>query len=48
VAGLSIIVFVLYEMDRAAKLLGLAWIAIGVLYYLLLTMWIKKPAALKI
>jgi amino acid transporter len=46
--GLSIIVFVLYEMDRAAKLLGLAWIAIGILYYLLLTMWIKKPAALKI
>src|ERR1700722_12475232 len=32
--GLSIIVFVLYEMDRAAKLLGLAWIALGVLYYL--------------
>ena len=45
---MSIIVFVLYEMDRAAKLLGLAWIAIGILYYLLLTMWIKKPAALKI
>lgn len=48
VVGLSIIVFVLYEMDRAAKLLGLAWIVIGILYYLLLTMWIKKPAALKI
>jgi amino acid transporter len=48
VIGLSIIVFVLYEMDRAAKLLGLAWILIGILYYLLLTMWIKKPAALKI
>src|SRR6201999_1115270 len=46
--GLSIIVFVLYEMDRAARLLGLAWIVIGILYYLLLTMWIKKPAALKI
>jgi amino acid transporter len=48
IIGMSIIVFVLYEMDRAAKLLGLAWIAIGILYYLLLTMWIKKPAALKI
>jgi amino acid transporter len=46
--GLSIIVYVLYQMDRSAKLLGLAWIAIGILYYLLLTMWIKKPAALKI
>jgi hypothetical protein len=39
---------VLYEMDRAAKLLGLSWIAIGVLYYLVLTFWIKKPAALKV
>jgi amino acid transporter len=48
IIGMSIIVFVLYEMDRAAKLLGLAWIAIGILYYLLLTMWIKKPAALKL
>ena len=46
--GLSIIVYVLYEMERIAKLLGLAWIAIGVLYYLLLTLWIRKPAALKI
>src|SRR5882762_1595573 len=48
VVGLSIIVFVLYEMDRAAKVLGLIWIGIGVFYYLLLTLWIKKPAALKI
>ena len=46
--GLSIIVYVLFEMDRSAKILGLAWIAIGVLYYLLLTMWIRKPAVLKI
>jgi amino acid transporter len=48
VIGLVIIVYVLYEMDRAAKLLGLAWILIGVLYYLLLTLWLKKPVALKI
>lgn len=46
--GLSIIVYVLIEMDRAAKLLGLAWIGIGIAYYVLLTVWIKKPAALKI
>jgi hypothetical protein len=46
--GLSIIVYVLYEMDRAAKILGLAWIAMGVFYYLLLTLWIRKPAVLKI
>jgi hypothetical protein len=46
--GLSIIVYVLYEMDRAAKILGLAWIAVGVFYYLLLTLWIRKPADLKV
>jgi hypothetical protein len=46
--GLAIIVFVLFEMERAAKLLGLAWIAIGILYYVCLTLWIKKPAVLKV
>jgi amino acid transporter len=46
--GMFIIVFVLYEMDRAAKILGLGWIVIGILYYLVLTLWIKKPVALKI
>jgi amino acid transporter len=48
VIGMLIIVYVLYEMDRAAKLLGLGWIAIGVGYYVVLTVWIKKPVALKI
>ena len=46
--GVLIIVYVLYEMDHAAKLLGLAWILIGILYYLVLTLWVKKPVALKI
>jgi amino acid transporter len=46
--GMSIIVYVLYEMDRTAKILGLAWIAVGIIYYFLLTVWIKKPAVLKI
>jgi amino acid transporter len=46
--GMLIIVFVLWEMDRAAKLLGLGWIVIGIVYYLVLTLWIKKPVALKI
>jgi amino acid transporter len=48
VIGMLIILYVLYEMDRAAKVLGLAWIVIGILYYLVLTVWIKKPVALKI
>jgi amino acid transporter len=46
--GLSIIVFVLFEMDRAAKILGACWIAAGVLYYLLMTLRSKKPVALEI
>src|ERR1700734_1075090 len=35
--GLAIILYVLYEMDRAAKVLGACWIAIGILYYLVLS-----------
>lgn len=46
--GLTIIVYVLYQMDRAAKILGLCWIGIGVLYYLVLKVWIQKPVVLKI
>jgi amino acid transporter len=34
--GLAIILFVLYEMDRSAKVLGGCWIVIGVVYYLVL------------
>jgi amino acid transporter len=45
--GLAIIVYVLYEMDRAAKILGAWWIAIGVLYYLILAFRAKKPVALE-
>jgi amino acid transporter len=46
--GLAIIVYVLYEMDRAAKILGACWIAIGILYYLVLSLRSKKPLALEI
>ena len=46
--GMLIIVYVLYEMDRTAKILGLGWMVIGAFYYLALTLWIKKPVALKI
>ena len=34
--GLSIILYVLFEMDRIAKRLGACWIAIGIVYYLAL------------
>jgi amino acid transporter len=46
--GLAIIVYVLYEMDRLAKVLGACWIGLGALYYLFLVLYSKKPAALEI
>src|ERR1700730_16024676 len=46
--GLAIIVYVLYEMDRAAKILGACWIGIGVVYYLVLMFRSKRPVALEI
>jgi amino acid transporter len=44
--GLGIILYVLYEMDRAAKILGACWIAIGIVYYAALALRSKKPAVL--
>ena len=46
--GLTIIVYVLFEMDLAAKLLGACWIGIGVVYYLVLTLRSRRPTALEI
>jgi amino acid transporter len=46
--GLAIILYVLYEMDRAAKIWGACWIVVGVLYYLILALLSKKPVALEI
>ncbi len=43
--GLAIILFVLFEMDRAAKTLGACWIGIGAVYYAVLTLRGKRPAA---
>ncbi len=40
--GLAIILYVLYEMDRAAKILGACWIAIGALYYGVLALQGKR------
>jgi hypothetical protein len=35
-------------MDRAAKVLGACWIAIGFVYYVVLALRTKKTVALKI
>jgi amino acid transporter len=48
VIGFSIIGFVLYEMDPAAKILGACWIGIGIVYHLVLTIVIKKPVVLEV
>ncbi len=46
--GLSVIAYVLYEMDRSAKIMGAIWIGIGIIYYLVLTRILKKPVALEV
>jgi len=46
--GLSVITYVLYEMDRSAKIMGASWIGIGMLYYFVLTRVLKKPAELEV
>jgi amino acid transporter len=48
VAGLIVIAYVLFEMDKAAKIMGACWIVCGIAYYLVLTFVIKKPVALDI
>lgn len=45
--GMSIILYVLFEMDSTAKVLGACWLALGIVYYAVLTFWIKKPVALE-
>jgi len=47
-AGMAIILYVLYEMDRSAKVLGACWVGAGLLYYVVLSWRSKKPAALGI
>jgi amino acid transporter len=45
-AGFVVIGYVLYEMDAAAKLMGSAWIAVGIVYFAIVTFLMKKPAAI--
>ena len=46
--GFAVIAYVLYEMDRTAKIMGGCWIALGIAYYLVLSGGFKKPVALEI
>ena len=44
--GLLVIAYVLYEMDNSAKIMGACWIAAGVLYFIVLSFFLKRPVAL--
>ena len=44
-AGFTVIVYVLAGMDRTAKILGGCWIAIGIAYYVVLTLRSRGQAA---
>jgi len=46
--GFIVIAFVLYEMELAAKILGACWIGLGVIYYLVLTLVLKRKTVLDI
>jgi hypothetical protein len=46
--GLLVIGYVLYEMDRAAKIMGACWIAVGIGYFLVLRFMIRKPSTLEL
>jgi amino acid transporter len=47
-AGLIVIAYVLFEMDKAAKIMGACWIGCGIAYYLVLALVLKKSAALEV
>jgi amino acid transporter len=46
--GFLVIAYVLYEMDIKAKILGACWIGLGVLYYLVLTVVLRRSARLQV
>jgi amino acid transporter len=46
--GLAVIGYVLYQMDNAAKIMGGGWIAVGVVYFLYLSLVRKKGVALDV
>jgi amino acid transporter len=48
ILGLVVIGYVLIEMDQKARVMGLCWLGLGALYYLVLTRVFKKPVALDI
>src|SRR5258708_6261680 len=46
--GAAVIGFLLYAMDRSAKIMGACWIAVGIAYYLVLTLVLKKSVEITV
>jgi amino acid transporter len=46
--GMTIILYVLFEMDHLAQVMGACWLAVGIVYFAALTFWFKKPVALEV
>lgn len=46
--GMLVIGYVLYEMDRSAKIMGACWIGLGVSYYTVLTFVVKKAGVVEV
>jgi amino acid transporter len=47
-AGFAVIGYVLYEMDAAAKFLGAVWIGVGIVYFAVLSVLLKRSPALEL
>jgi amino acid transporter len=47
-AGAFVIGFVLFEMDESAKIMGACWLAVGIVYYGVMALVLKKPVALDV
>jgi amino acid transporter len=47
-AGFAVVGYVLYEMDAAAKILGAVWIGVGILYFAVLSLLLKRSPALEL
>lgn len=48
IIGFCIISFVIFEMDIEAKILGLSWLAIGVIYYIVMRVVLKRNIELNL
>ncbi|MCT4712772.1 APC family permease [Enterobacteriaceae bacterium H11S18] len=46
--GFCIIGFVIYEMDAEAKILGISWLGIGIVYYLVMRLLFKRNVVLNL